>query len=1434
MLTTKKDIYSNIAGDFAKTNQELMNGLGVQQPRQATPFTDYYSQKVQPAAPPADTGNTDTGDLDFGDKTPSYQTYQDAYIKSKGWDMRLPDFNDPDIDKKYQDLQSHLDEIKSNYEQQYGKGNQIKSGLSFLTAPFLPTTSKLLNPEKPKINWYDPLFDIGTVATAGAGGLSAGVARKAVMAAGNAAFAAGGAGATAQDWDKKSNTERALGVGLTALPAGLLGLQGKGVIKSAGQAVNQSAKSGILNELATSETGAVKIPGLSTPVNPPTATGMVKISPAADLFKNVKTSALTGKKAVVAQLPGVKQATSLVNPIATSDEPGRVLMAISGKIDDQINGATILAMSKPVKAMEKARSTFALDDQGISHANITQIKPLPNGTQSMALHDMIEYAPWYDFGTGVVGDARRAAIQTIRDTSEQTSKMLEAEGILVTNPAQALKPGQFRPMQGEPGWAFLHRVVSSVKEEAAGTLAANLKAVLVQNAIPFTKLAGESDYAYLTRFAEGVKAGRIQTNPNVDKLLDQYSTLADVKLKKQPLNAHRNWDTVAEGMKAGITYNPNALQELNKQIRGSYELIKKNRLAEAVPQLVQTTTPIEQAEGQLGVKLVDLTQSKNNADTLANYVQRVIRGESLPGGSITILRQTYPTIAQRIDAATKLLPVQKTRLMNQLISSVSRAALVTGNDATKAAQRAKISAQIRLAFQPLGAKANITVGDIVDSLSQTIKDKNIAANAVKQTYQTLSSQQKGLLKGILTDVKNLQTQSADAYNQFDTLRNSLAQKMGSQGTREYGQVVGVPGLSGRYVTSQNNKLGADIATELSQHFGYLADSGAASKAVETAGKIGASMRMFRLGFDASVIMIQDALSLGYDLKNLAINPVKAALGKPNEGFTATWLSGTKNALQSGFGKSLTHLEGFLADPVNAPYVKDFIERGGLVETAEATEATNTTEGFINSLLSKTPQKAQDIAKLIERQTMGRSDALFTSGRVITAINLYKAGYHMADIAGKLDEWAKECNLLTGVLSTRGMGISQGQRSIESALMFMSPRYTRANGAIVADILKNPGSYTAKQAALSLAALIGTGFGIYAMAQKAQGKDITLNPFDGNFGKVEINGNKYYLGGPMADARRLLAVIDSAVYQTSGTNLSLSGKEDSTPLLTALNNKNLLYSQFKSKSSPITGSAIEFISGKDYQGQPVSPGNTVKNWFTPSFVSSGGVEPAAASFTGLSTAPVDKPYELSIKWKDEFTAYEAIPSNETDRLGKLKAAKTTAEKAQYAYSRTQYRQKNPQIEAKLFISGDVSTVSTATARAAVVKLIQDNKIDPSTIKGITANQAENKKKADNGLQDKTITQTDLLVRQLGTMNSTPAPTSQPALETPAQKWSAIRSTGGTPAAVAFDKVWYKGTQLTPQETTLLQNLFKQYPLGQTDFNVWLKQTVRQVFENQIAK
>jgi len=1399
------DVQAGNFNTWAKDNrEEIVRRL---QDTGKTPDTEVFLRAWAP-------GITDEQVKAFFEATPqteqaTYSSFQKDYFKEKGWayygDNRAAGFQQgldmlPLTFKERADIQAHYAEVGDAYKAQYGDPDEGKYGLadiiglqeSILGAvlygiqsliPGASETEKMVWAGREtgadalanyREAWVETAPDygvdtaIGRIGTRGlievttdltnflpgVGFVKLGAKQAAKAAVKEAAEAAAreavGKVAITAGVKNKTMAEAldALRVAIAVQDADAVRVAAKALDDISQQTPDAGLRDVLLKQLDTISNNADALVNVETAtdalkavreIKPPPAAGAalpttkfngVMLSTATELVDRARAKVLTGAKGKLARLPVISKIGKLANPLAVAGDTPAVLKSVSGMIDDQVNGGVILLLSKAKRVMAEAGKHFKIDDIGNALSDdIRQVRPLPGGVQSRSIHDMIEYAPWYDFGTGAAGDARRGLVETIRDTSNQISDMLRREGILIDK-GTAL-PGQIKAKTGETGWSFLHRVVTEIKEQAADMLARDIARVSPD----IVRGTNESAYAYAARFAEAVASGAARATPDVNALLDQFANLADVAVKKTTLSAKRSWATVAEGMKSGVTYEPNPFQELSKQVRYSYDLVKRKRMAETIVDLVKTTTPIEATNAELGIDYMKMAADTKGIKQVVSYIQRAARGESLPGGAISVIRKDFPELAARLDEATKILPKQRIRFINQVMRDVTAAVKITGADAVAIGERSKLLADIKLAFKPFGTKATITVSDIATVVRQTVRDKAVAAKAIKSLYAGLNADQKAALKTVLDEAKALQAQSTSALRKATSVKDKYAERMGSYGTEEYGKVIGAPGLGSRVIVGQEGKTGQAFADEIRNAFGYL--PGNYDNAIKAVGEVGAAMRMLRLGFDLSTATIQQALTLGYDISNLVMM-------KP----TAVWAKSVAGAIRTVTSKDMLHLSAFLER--RSDIVADFIRRGGLVETAEYTEGA----APIERLFAKLPGKAGKVGEFINKHMLGRSDDVFTTARVESAVNLYEAGYKAAERAGALDEWAQMCNKMTGVLSSRGMGIPKWQQSVEAAFIFMAPRFTRANIGVIYDIVTNPAGYTSKQAAKSLAALIAMNQALYTSINKAQDKDVNLNPFDRNWGKVQIGNYTYRMGGIMSDIRRLLAAIDASTYALTGENISLSGKDDSTPTLDRLG-----FQQFQGKTSPVTGTGLNIVEmmmnkqARNWEGEPLTWGNIFGSWLTPSWtdpiLNDKGPERflgSAGEFIGLSAQDIDKSYELRYTWANDFDAYNDIPSNDIERHGLLNSAATNEEKEMYLLSRAEYRKQNPKVDAQLFITGQVDTVSTIEAANFALTLIREQGLDPETIGGIVTNRDDTAAKAAAGVND-TWTATDALVKAL---------------------------------------------------------------------------------------
>jgi len=180
----------------------------------------------------------------------SFETFRQAYYASKGW----TNYGDPSsfnygTNKAFagstdstpnptllQDMK-HTTEATNAFTDQYGKGAYKMSAFSKDIEGVLPTIAKkVFNPEKPNVEWYDPLTDIATLSSFGAlapvsGLAGAGLrllATTSMMAAGTINTVRSTTN-TIQNWDNMTSGEKVGSISGDALSAVLTAAAGYGV-----------------------------------------------------------------------------------------------------------------------------------------------------------------------------------------------------------------------------------------------------------------------------------------------------------------------------------------------------------------------------------------------------------------------------------------------------------------------------------------------------------------------------------------------------------------------------------------------------------------------------------------------------------------------------------------------------------------------------------------------------------------------------------------------------------------------------------------------------------------------------------------------------------------------------------------------------------------------------------------------------------------------------------------------------------------------------------------------------------------------------------------------------------------------------------------------------------------------------------------------------
>lgn len=226
---------------------------------------------------------------------------------------------------------------------------------------------------------------------------------------------------------------------------------------------------------------------------------------------------------------------------------------------------------------------------------------------------------------------------------------------------------------------------------------------------------------------------------------------------------------------------------------------------------------------------------------------------------------------------------------------------------------------------------------------------------------------------------------------------------------------------------------------------------------------------------------------------------------------------------------------------------------------------------------------------------------------------------------------------------------------------------------------------------------------------------SLNPNSGKFMSLVFpNGARVGLGGPF---RSLIRMIAPREIEGWPVPMPFGGIEKFA----------------KGKMGPAARITYDEIRNRDYYGKPIRTENFPVNILqgieyalegsAPLTVGSGAqqlrkgeslgtvAEQTVSQFAGTNLQPDDPAYAATLLWKKDVAPYFDIPSNAKEAKDKVKT------------TRTDYRRKYPQAEAKLFIAGDVTSLSTDAAKREVVRLMKEHNISVTDIDHLAPKEYE---------------------------------------------------------------------------------------------------------------
>jgi hypothetical protein len=289
-----------------------------------------------------------------------------------------------------------------------------------------------------------------------------------------------------------------------------------------------------------------------------------------------------------------------------------------------------------------------------------------------------------------------------------------------------------------------------------------------------------------------------------------------------------------------------------------------------------------------------------------------------------------------------------------------------------------------------------------------------------------------------------------------------------------------------------------------------------------------------------------------------------------------------------------------------------------------------------------------------------------------------------------------------------------------------------------------------------------------MLDKLPGVSVDFDPFSSDFRRIRIGPLRIDIDGGFSTMVR--QVVQIAYGKRTSTTTGETYDVPRTELIGRV---------LTGKFSPTAGFVRDVLDEEDFVGNdldsPQAYAKRVAELWTPLVAQD--VFDATQEFgvIGLGTAPIGflggglTTYGQGVDWTEDFKPYFAIPTDP-------KRGEPT---------RMEYREDNPEIDAKLFIVGGVSSLMSikghpvsSSSRSVLIalRLILDNNIDPDDIKGIRERKDKRaeEKEAGRGFTYDALDRLITLLEEANSVETTPSPQATPTTTMPAQP----ESLGGT--------------------------------------------------------
>ncbi len=255
-------------------------------------------------------------------------------------------------------------------------------------------------------------------------------------------------------------------------------------------------------------------------------------------------------------------------------------------------------------------------------------------------------------------------------------------------------------------------------------------------------------------------------------------------------------------------------------------------------------------------------------------------------------------------------------------------------------------------------------------------------------------------------------------------------------------------------------------------------------------------------------------------------------------------------------------------------------------------------------------------------------------------------------------------------------------------------------------------------------------------------DVETNPTSSDFLKIRIGNTRIDPWGGYIQYAIFTNRIIAGIFGGRAKSSETGERYKLDPIQTGV-------SFLRGKTSPIASFALDLATRRNFLGEDVDLKNLDQwaNRIAPMSAMSifeaykddpvTAITTAVPTFLGAGAQTFGVSTELWHQWEDagDFKVYSSLPLNDD------------VAKAQGKQTRTTYRREHPTTEAKLFIAGQITSLSTLTAVSQVVSILKQNKLDATKIKGIEEFVKAQKKKRELGLKVQPDSKVNDLINRL---------------------------------------------------------------------------------------